>query len=407
MEPQFFDKFRTNFPLGLTFDDVLLLPSYSDFSRKDIDLSTQLTKKIKLSIPLVSAPMDTVTESKLAISLANLGGIGIIHRNLAVKEQALEVKKVKEKKLLVGAAVGSKGFEERVGALTKADVDVIVVDSAHGFAKSIIDAVKFIKKNYPNIEVIAGNVATFDGAKVLIEAGADGLRVGMGPGAICTTRIISGMGVPQLTAILETVRAARSTSSGQAVSVIADGGIKYSGDMVKALAAGASTVMMGSFFAAAEEAPGRTVTLTREFVPKRFLSVFDKTRKLLPTSEKKDISLSHIDQEVYHFKEYRGMGSEAAMKKGTKIKSEGEFHGKDYKDRTLVAEGVEGLVPIKGSVRELVEQSIGGIKSGMYYVGAKTIPELWRKAKFIQITQASFTESHPHDVFITSGGKNY
>ncbi|MDO8461157.1 MAG: IMP dehydrogenase [bacterium] len=379
------EPLNLKFPLGLTFDDVLLLPDYSDFSRKDIDLSTHLTKNIKLKTPFVSAPMDTVTESKLAISLARLGGIGIIHRNLSITDQADHVQKVKQHRLLVGAAIGSKDFEERAEALVKANVDVIVVDSAHGFAKPIIDAVKFIKKKYSRIEVIAGNIATYDGAKALIEAGADGLRVGMGPGAICTTRIISGMGVPQITAIFETARAAGQKN----VPIIADGGINYSGDMVKALAAGASTVMMGSFFASSLEAPGRIIVLRREQVPDRFLSIFNHNRK------------------TYKFKEYRGMGSVAAMKKGAKIKSEGEFHGKDYKDRTLVAEGVEALVPIKGTVKELVDQAIGGIKSGMYYVGVKTIQELSKSAKFIQITQSSLTESHPHDVLITNGGQNY
>jgi len=386
MEPPFTSFRVNNFPLGLTFDDVLLLPSYSDFSRKDIDFSTQLTKNIKLKTPFVSAPMDTVTESKLAIALAKLGGIGIIHRNLSVIDQADHVDKVKKQNLLVGAAIGSsKGLEERAEALVKASVDVIVIDSAHGFAKPIIDAVKFIKKTYPGVEVIAGNIATYDGAKALIEAGADGLRVGMGPGAICTTRIISGMGVPQITAIFETVKAAKNTQ----VPIIADGGINYSGDIVKALAAGASTIMMGSFFASSLEAPGKIIVLRRQQVPDRFLSIFNHRRK------------------TYKFKEYRGMGSVAAMKKGAKIKGEGEFHGKDYKDRVLVAEGVEGLVPIKGSVKELVDQAIGGIKSGMYYVGAKTIVELWQKVKFIQITQASLKESHPHDVLITNPGENY
>jgi IMP dehydrogenase len=376
---------NSSFQSGLTFDDVLLVPGYSDFSRKDIDLSTKFSKKIKISIPLVSSPMDTVTESKLAIELAKLGGIGIIHRNLSVGNQAIEVKKVKEKKLLVGAAVGaSSGFEARIKALSDVGVDAIVVDSAHGFSKRVIETLKFIKKNYKNIDVIAGNVATFDGAKALIVAGADGLRVGMGPGAICTTRIISGMGIPQITAIMETFRIAKKFE----VPVIADGGVKYSGDIVKALAAGASSVMMGIFFAASFEAPGKLITLKRQELPSRFQRI------------------SHMKKD-YQFKEYRGMGSEGAMKKGSKIKSEDEFHGKNYKDRILVAEGVEGLVPVKGKVSDLVSQTIGGIKSGMYYVGVKNISELWRKAKFIQITQASLAESHPHDIFVTNPGKNY
>lgn len=376
---------QNSLPVGFTFDDVLLLPGFSDFSRSDISLATKLTKKLSLELPLVSSPMDTVTEADLAITLARLGGIGILHRNLTVADQTAQVRLVKSEKLLVGAAVGAnKGFEERVKALAEEDVDFIVVDSAHGFATQIINAIKWIKK-HTKIEVIGGNIATYDGAQALIDAGADGLRVGMGPGAICTTRIISGMGVPQITALQETVRAASKAG----VPVIADGGIKYSGDIVKALAVGASTVMMGSFFAAAEEAPGKVVKLKRSQVPHRFQSIF-----------KQDI-------EEYKFKEYRGMGSIAAMRDGAKIKSEDEFHGKDYKDRVLVAEGVEGLVPVRGTVKELVDQAMGGVKSGMYYVGAKNIKELWEKAKLIQITQASLAESHPHDILITNPGENY
>ncbi len=374
-----------SFPVGLTFDDVLLIPGLADFSRSDITLTTRLTKKITLELPLVSSPMDTVTEANLAIALARLGGIGILHRNLTVADQASHVAKVKKENLLVGAAVGaSSGFEERVEALVTSKVDVVLVDSAHGFATPVINAVKWIKK-HANVEVIAGNIATYDGAKALIEAGADGLRVGMGPGAICTTRIISGMGVPQITALRETVRASKDAD----VPVIADGGIKYSGDIVKALAVGASTVMMGSFFAAAEEAPGKVVTLKRSQVPHRFQSIFKQ------------------DVEEYKFKEYRGMGSVGAMKEGAKIKSEDEYHGKSYKDRVLVAEGVEGLVPVRGGVQDLVDQAMGGVRSGMYYVGAKTLIELYEKAKFLQITQASLAESHPHDILITNAGENY
>ncbi|MCL5432554.1 MAG: IMP dehydrogenase [Patescibacteria group bacterium] len=376
--------------LGLTFDDVLLLPDYSDFSRSEINLSTNFTKKIKLLIPLVSAPMDTVTESKLAISLAKLGGIGIIHRNLSIKDQVGEVLKVKsvragsDQKLLVGAAVGaSQGFEERVKAIVKAGVDTVVVDSAHGYSKNVIDAVSFIKNTFPKMEVVGGNIATFDGARALIAAGCDALRVGMGPGSICTTRIVSGMGVPQVTALKEACRAAKKSGT----PVIADGGIKNSGDMVKALAVGASTVMMGSFFASSVESPGKTINLSKDQVPGRFQSILNhKTKK-------------------YLFKQYRGMGSLGAMEKGAKTKSEDEFHGKNYKDRILVAEGVEGLVPVKGTVEEMVGQTLGGIKSGMYYVGAKTINELWRKANFIQITQASLVESYPHNILITNTGK--
>ncbi len=374
------------FPPSLTFDDILLLPGYAGFSRSKIDLSTRLTRKINLKIPLVSAPMDTVTESELAIALARLGGMGIIHRNLPTDLQVKEVKKVVREKLLVGAAVGAgNGFEDRVDALVKAKASVIVVDSAHGFSKQVIDATKYIKTKYPKLQVIAGNIATYDGAIALIDAGADGLRVGMGPGAICTTRIISGMGVPQVTALLETVAAAREFD----VPVIADGGIKYSGDIVKALALGAETVMMGSFFASCLEAPGEKVELTREQVPHRFQSIFEK------------------DKKTYLFKSYRGMGSIGAMTQGANVKSEGEFHGKDYKDRVLVAEGVEGFVPVKGNVRELVDQAIGGVKSGLYYIGGENLEQLRANAKFTKITQASLSESHPHDVLITNPGENY
>ncbi len=377
---------QKNFLQGLTFDDVLLLPDFSDFSRSDIDVSTPLTKKIKLTIPFVSSPMDTVTEAKMAIALATIGGIGIIHRNLPIASQAAQVAKVKAKGHLVGAAVGaSRDAQERITALVKAQVDVIVVDSAHGYSTGVIETTKWIKQKYSATQVIAGSIATYDGAKALIDAGADGLRVGMGPGAICTTRIISGMGVPQITALQEVVRIAGPAK----VPVIADGGIKYSGDIVKALAVGASSVMMGSFFASCKESPGDVVELPRSSVPHRFQSIL-------------------TDKEKYLFKTYRGMGSVGAMKQGAKIKSEDEFHGKSYyKERVLVAEGVEGLVPIKGTVEDVVEQALGGIRSGMYYVGAKNIKELWKKAQFIQITQASLTESHPHDILVTNSGENY
>ncbi len=371
---------------GLTYDDVLLLPGYSDFKRDDISLSTKLTKKVSLSIPFVSAPMDTVTEHKLAIALAKLGGLGIIHRNLTIKDQVVEIQKVKKLGLLVGAAVGcGSTYEKRVRAVVSAGADVIVADSAHGYSKGIIDLVLWIKKNLPQTEVIAGNIATKEGARALINAGADGLRVGMGPGAICTTRIISGMGVPQITALLETVSVAKKHN----IPVIADGGIKYSGDMVKALAAGASSIMMGSFFASCIESPGQVVSLSKLQVPARFKSILSKNRAF------------------YSFKSYRGMGSVGAMEKGAKIKSESEFHGKSYKEKVLVAEGVEGLVPIHGEVQDVVQQALGGIRSGMYYVGTKTIQELQTKGRFLKITQASLTESHPHDVLVTNGGKNY
>lgn len=370
---------------ALTFDDVLLKPGYAGFSRSDISLETKLSRNITLKAPLVSSPMDTVTESKLAIVLAKFGGIGIIHRNLTIKDQAAEVAKVKKAGLLVGAGVGSSpGYEERVEALIAAGVDVIVVDSAHGYAKYVIDAVTFIKKNY-KVDVIAGSVATSEGAQALVDAGVDGLRVGMGPGAICTTRIVSGMGVPQLTAIIETAAIGQKYG----VPVIADGGINYSGDITKALAAGASTVMMGRLFAATEESPGEVVEFTKDQVPRRFQSIINGA-------------------ENYQFKGYRGMGSLGAMERGKKISSEDEFHGKSYTDKSiLVAEGVEGLVPCSGPLELVAATMLEGVKSGFYYAGAATILQLWETAVLRRITNASLTESHPHDLFVTNGGNGY
>ncbi|MFZ1249697.1 MAG: IMP dehydrogenase [Candidatus Saccharimonadales bacterium] len=372
------------FTLSLTFNDVLLRPGYSGFDRSEISLSTNLTRKLALRAPFVSAPMDTVTEAPLAIALAKEGGIGIIHRNLSVADQVAEVKAVKKAGHLVGAAVGSSaGYEARVDALMAAGVDVLLVDSAHGYAKKVIDTVTYIKENY-DVQVIAGSVATAAGAQALIDAGADGLRVGMGPGAICSTRIVSGMGVPQLSALLEIAPIAHKAG----VPVIADGGLINSGDAVKALAAGASTVMMGRMFAATEESPGEVTRFKPEQVPSRFRDILDGSAE-------------------YTFKEYRGMGSLAAMKRGLEVSSEDEFHGKNYTGDVLIAEGVEGLVPCSGTVKQLLDQWIGGMHSGMYYVGAKTISELWGTAEFMRITQASLSESHPHDLFITNDGGNY
>jgi IMP dehydrogenase len=374
------------YPLALTFDDILLVPSFADFTRSDISLKTSLTKNITLDIPLISSPMDTVTASKLAIALAKAGGLGIIHRNLSIENQAKEVLKVKKQKLLVGAALSSgNDLKERSKALVNAGVDIVVTDTAHGHTKAIIEAIKYLKKIYPKLPIMSGNVATFEAAEDMIKAGAEVLRVGMGPGAICTTRIISGMGMPQVTAITETVKVAQKHK----VSVIADGGIRYSGDMTKALALGATAVMMGSFFASCKEAPGKVIKFKREEVPSRFKSIIN-------------------GHSVYFFKEYRGMGSVGAMKKGAKVKSGDEYHGKDYyKERVLVAEGVEAMVPMRGTVKDAVDQAIGGITSGMFYVGARNLSELSQKAKFVRITQASLSESHPHDVFITNPGQNY
>jgi IMP dehydrogenase len=370
---------------SLTFDDILLRPGFSSFQRSEIKLNTRLTKKISLDAPLVSAPMDTVSESKLAISLGKFGGIGIIHRNLAIKDQARQVDLVKQAGVIVGAAVGSSpGYGDRVDALIKAGVDVIIVDSAHGYSKWVVNAVRYLKEHY-TVEVIAGNVATGEGAEALIKAGVDGLRVGMGPGAICTTRIVSGMGVPQVTAILETAKVAHKYN----VPVIADGGINYYGDIVKALASGASCVMMGRLFAATEESPGKIVEYNEAQVPARFRNIVNGAK-------------------TYKFKTYRGMGSIGAMEKGKQISSEDEFHGKSYSSNSiLVSEGVEGLVPVSGKLALVAETMLEGVRSGLYYVGAKTIDELWSKAVLCPITAASLSESHPHDLFVTNAGNSY
>ncbi|HHF09175.1 MAG TPA: IMP dehydrogenase [Candidatus Atribacteria bacterium] len=479
----------------LTFDDVLFLPQYSEILPRDVDVRTNLTKKLKLSIPLISAAMDTVTEHELAIQMALQGGVGIIHKNLTPDEEAEEVKKVKrfengfirepvavkpedkvakvieirekhgynavpvtengrpngklmgiitkndyftkhtkqkvkermtpfskllwakkgisldeayailgeskygkllvinnkkerklwalvtrkdiEKKelyplsikdehgrLLVGAAVGpAKNMEERVEKLVKAEVDVLVVDTAHGHSKGVIDTVKYVKKNY-KVEVIAGNVGTEEAAEALIKAGADAVKVGVGPGSICTTRVVTGMGVPQFSAIQNCVKAARGR-----VPVIADGGIRYSGDVAKAIAAGASVVMIGSLFAGTEESPGEVVY-----------------------------------REGKTFKTYRGMGSIAAMRKGGK-----ERYGQASVTETekFVPEGIEGLILYKGSVVQEIYQLIGGLRSSMGYQGAKDVKDLQKKAKFVQVSPASLRESHPHDVVIAREAPNY
>lgn len=473
---------------GLTFDDVLLIPAKSDVTPNMIELKTNLTKTITLNTPIMTAAMDTVTESKMAIAIAREGGIGIIHKNMTIEQQVDEVDKVKRSengvivnpfflspvdsvrdadalmgkykisgvpivengklvgiftnrdlrfisdpaqkigevmtkenlitapvgttlqgaqeilrkhkieklplvdengflkglitikdieksvqypntardksgRLLCGAAIGiTPDVLERAGALIKAQADVLVLDSAHGHSKNIMVTLDKVKNAFPDIPVIAGNVATAAAAEDLIKAGADAVKVGIGPGSICTTRVVAGIGIPQITAIYDCACAAAKYG----VPIIADGGIKYSGDIVKALAAGANTVMLGSLLAGCEEAPG--------------------------------------DVEIYQgrsFKVYRGMGSLAAMKKGS---ADRYFQEKDKK---LVPEGVEGRVPYKGSVADTIFQLVGGIKSGMGYCGSQTIPVLQEKAQFIRITGAGLKESHPHDIYITKEAPNY
>lgn len=481
---------------GLTFDDVLLVPAESAIMPAEVDLTTYFTRSIRLNIPLISSPMDTVTEARLAIALAQEGGLGIIHRNLSISHQADEVDKVKRSesgmildpitlsptsplsaalrmmekyhisgipitadghpggklvgiltnrdirfeddatkmvselmtsenvvtvpvgttldearkilhqhrieklpivdedgnlkglitvkdiqkrikypnaakdslgRLLVGAAIGvSRDMMDRVGELVRHNVDVLVMDSSHGHAKAVQKAVSQVKEKYPQIGLVAGNVATGAGAEALIKAGADAIRVGVGPGSICTTRVVAGIGVPQLTAIMQAAEAAAKYN----IPIIGDGGIKYSGDITKALAAGANTVMIGSLFAGVEESPGDVILFKGE-----------------------------------NFKEYRGMGSIGAMKAGEGARE--RYHQDDIRDSVkLVPEGIEGRVPYKGSLRNLVFQMVGGLRSGMGYVGAANIAQL-QKARFMQITSASLRESHPHDIVITKEAPNY
>ena len=473
---------------GITFDDVLLVPAYSEVTPNMIDLTTYLTKKIKLNIPMMSAGMDTVTEHRMAIAMARQGGIGIIHKNMSIEAQAEEVDKVKRSengvitdpfflspdhtladaedlmhnfrisgvpitengklvgiitnrdlkfetdytkkikesmtseglitapegitldeakkilakarkeklpivdkdfhlkglitikdiekqikyplsakddqgRLLCGAAVGiTANMMDRIDALVKSHVDVIVVDSAHGHSLNILNAVKKIKAAYPDLQVIAGNVATGEATRSLIEAGADAVKVGIGPGSICTTRVVAGIGVPQITAVMDAFAVAKEYG----IPIIADGGIKYSGDMTKALAAGGNVCMMGSMFAGCDEAPG-----TFELYQGR------------------------------KYKVYRGMGSLAAMENGSKDRYFQEGAKK------LVPEGVEGRVAYKGSLEDTVFQLIGGIRSGMGYCGCPTIPELQERGRFVKITDASLKESHPHDIHITKEAPNY
>lgn len=482
---------EANLREGLTFDDVLIIPAKSDVLPAEVDVSTQLTRNIRLLIPIISSAMDTVTESKMAIALAQQGGIGIIHRNLSIEAQAEEVAKVKrhesgmivdpitmrpkdkiyqakeimrkykisgvpitdennklvgiltnrdirfetrddlpieevmtkdlvtvplgtsieeamklfhkhkiEKilmvdenfhlkglitykdilkriqypnackdnygRLRVGAAIGvGQDALERAAALIEAKVDVLVIDTAHGHSQRVIDTLKLLKKKYPDQEVIAGNIATAEAAEDLIAAGADALKVGVGPGSICTTRVVTGAGVPQITAIADVYRVAKKKN----IPIIADGGIKYSGDITKALAAGASSVMLGNLLAGTDEAPGEVV--------------------------------------IYQgrsYKIYRGMGSLEAMKEGSRDRYGQDVPGVQSK---LVPEGIEGRVPYKGTVVNIIQMMVGGLRSGMGYAGCRTIPELQEKARFIKITAAGLRESHVHDVVITKEAPNY
>ncbi|MHB8097248.1 MAG: IMP dehydrogenase [Erysipelotrichaceae bacterium] len=364
---------------GYTFDDLLLVPAYSTVVPADVSLKTRLCDGIELSIPVCSAAMDTVTESAMATALAQSGGIGFIHKNLSVEAQADMVRAVKQAvvsskdaavdsngKLLAGAAVGvSETTMVRVKELVDAGVDILTVDSAHGHSKGVIDTVAKIRKAYPKLPLVGGNIVTSDAAQALIQAGASVLKVGVGPGSICTTRIVSGVGVPQLSAISDVVQVAKRYN----VGIIADGGIKFSGDIVKALAAGADAVMLGGLLAGCEETPGDII-------------------------------------EVYgkRVKTYVGMGSLSAMQRGS---SDRYFQGGQKELKKLVPEGIEATVPYKGPMSDVIYQMMGGLRSGMGYCGCETISELKDKAKFVKISNAGLKESHPHTVENVKEAPNY
>lgn len=346
----------------LTFDDVLLLPCYSEITPQEVRLDTELCPGLSLDIPILSAPMDTVTEDNMLIALGRLGGMGVIHRNLSIHEQARQLNAALDNGVKAAAAVGfGTDFEERVKTLIKLKPTAICIDSAHAHTKNILQATRFIKQHYPHTTVITGNVATYEGAKALFEAGADVVKVGMGSGSICTTRVMSGVGVPQLSAIVDCVRASCEFKR----TIIADGGIRNSGDVVKALAAGASAVMLGSLLAGTDEAVGDLV-----------------------------------EYEGCLYKSYRGMGSVKSMVKGSATR-----YGQNYtsgETQKLVPEGIEGLLHSRGPLKEWIHQILGGIRSGCGYVGAADLKDLQKKARFIIITPASITESHPHTIVFKS-----
>lgn len=364
---------------ALTFDDVLLVPAYSEVLPREVSTKARFTRNISLNIPIVSAAMDTVSEKAMAIMLARKGGISVVHKNMGIEAQARQIREVKEYpaegdkipcldaegRLRVAAGVGiTADVLDRVTALVEAGVDAIVLDSAHGDSHGVVEALRKIKAVYPELDTVVGNIATAEAAVRLIEAGADSLKVGIGPGSICTTRIIAGVGVPQISAIYDVAKAAE----GSGVPVIADGGLRYSGDIVKALAAGGDSVMIGSMFAGTDEAPGE---------------IFEENGR--------------------KFKSYRGMGSVDAMKAGSRDRY---FQDGEDSTKKLVPEGVVARVPHKGSVGDIIYQLVGGIRSGMGYCGAADIDAL-HTARFVRITANGLVENHPHDITITGNTPNY
>ncbi|MBU1119476.1 IMP dehydrogenase [Patescibacteria group bacterium] len=352
---------------ALAYDDVLLVPQKSEILPNDVSLETKLTKNVTLRVPLISADMDTVTEAGMAIALAREGCAGIIHKNMTPERQAEEVARVKneEEEYAACASIGV-GDEAltRVEQIVEAGGNIAVISTAHGHSKGVLDTIKKVKEKFPGVDVIAGNVVTAEAVKELIDAGADAVKVGVGPGSICTTRIVAGVGVPQFSAVAECVLEA----SKYGIPIIADGGIRYSGDIVKALAAGAATVMAGGLFAGTDESPGE-----------------------------------RIEENGVAYKSYRGMGSSGALQSG----SQDRYAQKGVEKKKLVPEGVEGRVKYKGSISDVVYQLVGGIKSGCGYLGAINLSELNKRAEFVKITSASIKESHPHDIFITKEASNY
>ena len=343
---------------ALTFDDVTLAPNYSEILPSQTNTSIKLSKYLSLKIPILSSAMDTVTEAKMAIAVGEKGGIGVIHRNLSVKKQIQEIRKTKSKSLLVGAAVGANSDEhKRAEQILKENLDLIVVDTAHAHSKKVSNIIKKIIKIKPKKTALcAGNIATKEAAKFLIKLGVDIIKVGIGPGSICTTRLVAGIGVPQLSAILNVRKGLKNSR----VSIIADGGIKFSGDIAKALAAGADAVMVGSLFAGTDQAPGKIIKKNGKY-----------------------------------FKSFRGMGSIGAMNKGS---ADRYFQNKQKNASKYVPEGVEGFVKYKGNVDKIIYQLVGGLKSSMGYLGSKNIVDLRKKPKFYKITKAGFYESMVHSI---------
>tara|TARA_B100000945_G_scaffold113439_1_gene89887 strand:+ start:16 stop:1095 length:1080 start_codon:yes stop_codon:yes gene_type:complete len=351
---------------SLTFDDVLLVPRYSSVLPTETNLKLELGGNLKLKVPFLSSAMDTVTESRMAIAIANSGGLGVIHRNLDIKAQSKEVKKVKKFNMLVGGAIGTSSKDiYRAKSLLDNGVDLLVIDTAHGHSEKVLKILAKIKKMNSKVPVCVGNIASGEAAKKLSLEGADILKVGIGPGSICTTRMVAGIGVPQISAIIEVKKSLRNKK----VKIISDGGIKFSGDIAKGLAAGADAIMMGSVFAGTEESPGKKFKYKNKF-----------------------------------YKSYRGMGSIGAMASG----SSNRYFQKKQRDKSkYVAEGVEGRVEFKGKVSKIIYQLQGGLRSSMGYIGAKNIKEIQKKGKFIKITKAGFYESMVHSVETSDNYKNF